>query len=122
MVGVLVDACGWVALVEARIHLDIPLEEVVGPFELQVTEGVIAELERLETQKGRALLLDLLRARAVVVGTPADAKHTDDALLSLAIANKTPVLTVDKTLKRRLHEANASVIEVLASRTLRFIE
>jgi len=122
MVGVLVDACGWVALVEARIHLDIALEEVVGPFELQVTEGVIAELERLETQKGRALLLDLLRARAVVVGTPTDAKHTDDALLSLAIANKTPVLTVDKTLKRRLHEANASVIEVLASRTLRFIE
>ena len=47
---------------------------------------------------------------------------TTDALLSLAIANKTPVLTVDKTLKRRLHEANASVIEVLASRTLRFIE
>lgn len=122
MVGVLVDACGWVALVEARIHLDIALEEVVGPFELALTAEVLTELDRLKAKKGKALLLDLLIGRAKVIETPEGAKHTDDALLMLAVSEKMPVLTVDKTLKRRLHEANASVIEVTASRTLRFVE
>ena len=118
--GVLVDACGWVAVVDARINIDLELETQIGPVELKVTDLVLEELSRLAEREAKSLLLDLLHERAEVVS--GDGEHTDDELLNLATTNGWPVLTVDKALKARLHEANASVIEVHGYKTLRLIE
>ena len=118
--GVLVDACGWVAVVDARINIDLELETQIGPVELKVTDLVLEELSRLAERESQSLLLDLLHERAEVVS--GDGEHTDDELLNLSTANGWPVLTVDRVLKARLHEANASVIEVHGSKTLRLIE
>ncbi|MCS5535438.1 MAG: hypothetical protein NZ802_06250, partial [Candidatus Poseidoniales archaeon] len=60
MAGVLVDACGWVAVVDARINIDLDLEPQIGPVELKVTEAVLDELNHLAERESRALLLDLL--------------------------------------------------------------
>ena len=118
--GVLVDACGWVAVVDARINIDLELETQIGPVELKVTDLVLDELNRLAEHESQSLLLDLLQERAEVV--TGEGEHTDDELLNLATTNGWPVLTVDKALKSRLHAANASVIEVHGSKTLRLIE
>ena len=118
--GVLVDACGWVAVVDARINIDLELETQIGPVDLKVTELVLEELNRLAEHESQSLLLDLLQDRAEVVA--GEGEHTDDELLNLATTNGWPVLTVDKALKARLHEANASVIEVHGYKTLRLIE
>ena len=120
MTGVLVDACGWVAVVDARINIDLALESQVGPVELKVTESVLAELEQLAERESRVLLLDLLLERSEVVS--GEGQHTDDELIHLAATEGWPVLTVDRTLKARLHEVNASVIEVHGSKVLRLIE
>ena len=120
MTGVLVDACGWVAVVDARSNMDLSLENRVGPVELRITDAVLAELERLAEREARSLLLDLLQERSEIVS--GEGEHTDDELLNLAITHNWPVLTVDRTLKARLHEANASVIEVHGAKALRLIE
>ena len=120
LAGVLVDACGWGAVVDARINIDLALESQVGPVELKVTESVLSELEQLAERESRNLLLDLLVERSEVVSGEGD--HTDDELLNLATNEGWPVLTVDRTLKARLHDANASVIEVHGSKALRLIE
>ena len=116
----LVDACGWVAVVEARINIDLELEPQIGPVEIKVTDLVLEELNRLAERESRVLLLELLEDRAEVVA--GEGEHTDDELLNLATTNGWPVLTVDRALKTRLHQANASVIEVHGSKTLRLIE
>ena len=118
--GVLVDACGWVAVVDARINIDLELESQIGPVELKVTEAVLDELNHLAEREAQPLLLELLHDRGEIV--TGEGEHTDDELLNLATTNSWPVLTVDKALKARLHEANASVIEVHGSKTLRLIE
>ena len=118
--GVLVDACGWVAVVDARINIDLELETQIGPVDLKVTDLVLEELNRLAEHESQPLLLELLQDRAEVVA--GEGEHTDDELLNLATTNGWPVLTVDKALKARLHEANASVIEVHGYKTLRLIE
>ena len=118
--GVLVDACGWVAVVDARINIDLELESQIGPVELKVTEAVLDELNHLAEREARSLLLELLQDRGEVVA--GEGEHTDDELLNLATTNGWPVLTVDRALKARLHGANASVIEVHGSKTLRLIE
>ena len=120
LAGILVDACGWVAVVDARINIDLALESQVGPVELKVTEAVIGELERLSERESRPMLLDLLSERAEIVS--GQGGHTDDELFHLSTTQGWPVLTVDKTLKIRLHNANASVIEVHDTNALRLIE
>ena len=120
LAGILVDACGWVAVVDARINIDLALESQVGPVELKVTEAVMGELERLSEREARPMLLDLLSERAEIVS--GDGEHTDDELLHLSTTHGWPVLTVDKSLKARLHNANASVIEVHGTNALRLIE
>ena len=118
--GILVDTCGWVAVVEARINVDLALEQQLGPVELKITQSVINELEHLAMQDSRNLLLSLLYERCEVVS--GEGEHTDDELLSLAISHNWPVLTVDKELKNRLHNANGSIIEIHGSKVLRYIE
>ena len=65
MVGVLVDACGWVSLVDAGLNLDISLNETIGEAELKVTDSVRRELDSLAGRRGA--LLDLLYSRAEFV-------------------------------------------------------
>ena len=120
MTGVIVDTCGWVAIVDARINIDLALEDKIGPVELKVTEAVLSELEALSQRESKTLLLDLLQSRAEIVS--GEGEHTDDEILDLATSNGWPVLTVDKELKSRLHHANASVIEIHGFKALRLIE
>ena len=120
VIGVLIDTCGWVAVVEARINIDLALQQQLGPIEIKVTQSVMNELERLAEQESRNLLLSILTERAELVS--GEGEHTDDELLDLATNHHWPVLTVDKDLKNRLYNANASVIEVHGSKALRYIE
>ena len=119
MVSVLVDACGWVSLIDAGLNLDISLNEVVGKAELKITTGVRDELESLAKTRG-GLLLDLLYSRSEVVDS--ESGHTDDALLAIATENRWPVLTVDRMLKKRLVEEGCSYIEVTSGPSLRMVE
>ena len=119
MVSVLVDACGWVSLIDAGLNLDISLNEVVGMADLKITAGVRGELDALSETRG-GLLLDLLYRRSEVIDS--EHRHTDDALLALATHNRWPVLTVDRVLKKRLVESGCSYIEVTSGPSLRMIE
>ncbi len=119
MVSVLVDACGWVSLIDAGLNLDISLNEVVGEAELKITAAVRDELDSLsKTRSG--LLLDLLYSRSEVIDS--EHGHTDDALLALAAQNRWPVLTVDRVLKKRLVEGGCAYIEVTSGPSLRMVE
>ncbi len=118
--SILIDTCGWVAVVEARINIDLALKNQLGTIEIKVTQSVMNELEHLAKQESRNLLMDLLQERAELVS--GQGAHTDDELLNLAVCHQWPVLTVDKNLKNRLYNANASVIEVHGSKRLRYIE
>ena len=64
LTGVLVDACGWVAVVDARINIDLELEPQIGPVEIKVTDLVLEELNRLAERESRPLLLDLHKTEA----------------------------------------------------------
>ncbi len=118
MVAVLVDACGWVSLIDAGLNLDISLNDVVGEAELKITAGVRDELDSLAERRS-GLLLELLYGRSEVVDS--EEGHTDNALLALSIQNRWPVLTVDRILKRRLVEGGCSYIEVTSGPALRII-
>ena len=119
MVGVLVDACGWVSLVDAGLNLDISLNEAIGEAELKITDSVRRELDSLAGSRG-GLLLDLLYSRAEFVKS--DEGHTDTNLIEISIRTGWPVLTVDRGLKRKLVEKGCSFIEVTSGPSLRLVE
>ena len=119
MVGVLVDACGWVSLVDAGLNLDISLNETIGEAELKVTDSVRKELDSLAGSRG-GLLLDLLYSRAEFVKS--EEGHTDTNLVEISIETGWPVLTVDRGLKRKLVERGCSFIEVTSGPSLRLVE
>ena len=113
MQQVLIDACGWVACVDAQLNVERELEALVGPCEWIVLASVARELERLEQQRPRSksLLLPLLLGKATLVKGD-DNGHTDDALVAHAHEHGCATLTVDVDLKHRLFEANLTVVEV----------
>ena len=119
MVGVLVDACGWVSLVDAGLNLDISLNETIGEAELKVTDSVRRELDSLAGSRG-GLLLDLLYSRAEFVKS--EEGHTDTNLVEISFEMGWPVLTVDRGLKRKLVERGCSFIEVTSGPSLRLVE
>ena len=119
MVGVLVDACGWVSLVDAGLNLDISLNDAVGEAELKITDSVRRELDLLAGSRG-GLLLDLLYSRAEFVKS--EEGHTDTNLIQISIRTGWPVLTVDRGLKRKLVEKGCSFIEVTSGPSLRLVE
>lgn len=119
MVGVLVDACGWVSLVDAGLNLDISLNETIGEAELKVTDSVRRELDSLAGSRG-GLLLDLLYSRAEFVKS--EEGHTDTSLVEISIEMGWPVLTVDRGLKKKLVERGCSFIEVTSGPSLRLVE
>ena len=87
---ILVDACGWVAVIEAGINIDLALKECCGYNELAIVPNVISELEALKNPK---LLVSMLENKAMMCNPPQDVgRHTDDQLYSLAIQNIGPYL------------------------------
>ena len=118
--GLIVDACGWVALIDARLNLDVAMAPVVGSPKLLVLDSVAKELENL-SKKRSGLLLDLLEQRAERIPDIEDMKHTDDMLVKLSVDDGWPVLTVDRRLKERLVGAGGSYIEVTSGPSLRLV-
>ena len=121
MGDVLIDACGWVALVDASINIDIALSKVIGPPHFILLDLVLEELEELDAGRphSRNLILDLLRQRSTLIEH--SAMHTDDALLEVAIQRNIPILTVDAELKRRTLESGLGVLEIVKGKKVRLV-
>ena len=120
MVGVLVDACGWAALVDAGLNLDEAMKGVVGQADLMVLECVQQELELLSQQR-KGLLLSLLESRSEKVSDLDGMAHPVEMLVTLSGSSGWPVLTVDRGLKERLISSGCSYIEVTSGRFLRLV-
>ena len=118
MVAVLVDACGWVAMMDAGLNLDEAMKNVVGKADLLVLDSVQNELELL-SQRRKGLLLELLVNRSERVPNIEGMSHPDEMLVQMSTANGWPVLTVDRQLKERLIGSGGSYIEVTSGRSLR---
>jgi len=118
MVSVLVDACGWVAMMDAGLNLDEAMKNVVGKADLLVLDSVKNELELL-SQRRKGLLLELLVNRSERVPDIEGMSHPDEMLVQMSTANGWPVLTVDRQLKERLIVSGGSYIEVTSGRSLR---
>ena len=121
LVGVLVDACGWVALMDAGLNLDDAMSGVVGQADLKLLECVHLELSQL-SQSRRGFLLSLLESRCEMISDLNDLSHPDEMLMSWSGWRGWPVLTVDRVLKERLVSSGGSYIEVTSSRFLRLVE
>ena len=121
MVSVLIDACGWAALIDAGLNLDVSMRDVLGKPDYIVLDNVQEELDSLAQQR-RGLLLPLLAKRGKRMENPEGIRHTDLMLIELSRKNRWPVLTVDRRLKERLIENGGSYIEVTSRRILRHVE
>lgn len=121
MTKVLVDTCGWVAIIEAGLNIDHSMADVVGNFEPVLLQKVLKELERIQSNSTTPLLLELLVSRSDIIDGPEEANHPDDQLVIVASTEKWPVLTVDKLLKQRLVEMNCAYIEVMGGQNLRLV-
>jgi len=118
MVAVLVDACGWVAMMDAGLNLDEAMKNVVGKADLLVLDSVQNELELL-SQRKKGLLLELLVNHSERVPDIEGMSHPDEMLVQMSTANGWPVLTVDRQLKETLIGSGGSYIEVTSGRSLR---
>ncbi|MDP6742073.1 MAG: hypothetical protein QF807_02200 [Candidatus Thalassarchaeaceae archaeon] len=121
MTKVLVDTCGWIAIIEAGLNIDHSMSDVVGDFEPVLLQKVLKELERVQSNSTTPLLLELLVSRSEIIDGPEEANHPDDQLVIVASTEKWPVLTVDKLLKQRLIEMNCAYIEVMGGKNLRLV-
>lgn len=120
LVGVLVDACGWAALIDADLNIDSVMTDILGEFEFKVIESVNDELQRVPLKR-RKLSLKLLEIKCEIVPDIENMSYTDDMLVNISLEKSWPVLTVDKELKERLIKSGGSYIEVTSSRNLRII-
>ena len=120
---IIVDSCGWVAIIDANINFELELERMFGTFELILLDSVLNELEFLEIERPRrkSLLLDLLKQKSIPFQTN-EQVHTDDVISDLANSYGHAVLTVDKDLKKRLYQLGVSVVEVVKGQHLKLID
>ena len=121
MGDVLIDACGWVALIDGEFNIDTALSQIVGPPHFILLDLVLEELEGIESERprGKKLMLDLLLQRSTQIVHPT--MHTDNALLEVASSLNIPILTVDSQLKRQSFENGVGIIEVLQGKNIRLI-
>ena len=117
--NLLIDACGWVAVVDSGMNIDLEINRTIGPSDWILPNQVKLELEKMGEVRTN-LLLDLLFSRARVIKS--NYNHTDDTLLILAKETGSRVLTVDKQLKRRLIAEGCGYLEVVKDCSLRLIE
>lgn len=125
MQRIIVDACGWVAVIDAGINIDDALLKLLGSSQLLLLPDVEKELEELNSKrpKKKSLLLQLLRAKTVMIDAPANSgNHPDDQILLLAKNEGFSVLTVDTDLKRRLFDSGIRIIEVAKNKRLNMID
>ncbi len=122
--SIILDACGWVAIIDSEINLDIELERIFGSFKLLLLPSVLKELQELEKSrpKRKSLLISLLEKKSSIIDHLIDKNHTDDQIFLIATSNKFAVLTVDKELKRRLFQSSITVIEVSKNKHLKILE
>ena len=120
---IIVDSCGWVAIIDSGINFESELERMFGNYELILLDSVLIELEVLEIERPRrkSLLLDLLKQKSVSMDS-FENSHTDDYIFELSIQHSYAVLTIDKALKKRLYQSGRSVVEVAKNNHLRLIE
>ena len=122
---IIIDTCGWVAIIDAGINFEIELEHLIGNFELIVLPEITEELEKLNLKRARknSLLLELLAKKSIKINYRShDLRHTDDIIYDLALNQNLAVLTVDKNLKMRLFKSGIDVIEVVQNNHLKLIE
>ena len=118
---VLIDACGWAALIDAGLNLDVSMSKVIGKPKYLLLSKVREELVSLSKHR-KGLLLDLLDSKSELIEAPEGTRHTDRMLLDLSTRNGWPVLTVDRRLKERLINNGGSYIEVTSRNILRLIQ
>jgi rRNA-processing protein FCF1 len=123
MQRVLIDACGWVACMDAKLNVERELEALLGPCEWILLSSVSAELETLQKSRSRnkPLLLSMLHAKATLLEVE-PWLHTDHAIVDFALEHGCATLTVDNDLKHRLFEANLPVVEVRQGNHLYLLE
>ena len=122
---VLVDACGWAAVIDSGMNIDTEMNRVFGPAQLRLLDSVKQEIERLNQERPRKknLLLPLLEQKSEFIEPlNTGSEHPDDQLFELARDMKVPVLTVDVDLKRRLYEADLPILEVSKNQRLQLVE
>ena len=121
MGDVLIDACGWGALIDGAFNIDASLSQLVGPPQFILVDLVLDELETIEASRprGKRLMLDLLLQRSTLIDS--QPIHTDDVLLEIAIERGIPILTVDADLKRRSLDAGVGILEILKGKNIRFV-
>ena len=125
MQQILVDACGWVAIIDSGMNIDSELSRVYGPAQMLLLDSVREELENLNEQRPRSknLLLSLLEQKSQPVQPlTEDSAHPDDQLFELAVEHSLPVLTVDVDLKRRFYEQGLPILEVSKNQRLELVE
>ena len=117
----LIDACGWVALVDGGFNIDLALSQIIGPPHFILIDLVLEELEEIDTNRPRNknLMLNLLRQRSTMIEY--SAMHTDDALIELSRGQQLPILTVDASLKRRALEEGISIVEIVKGKNIRLV-
>ena len=120
---IIVDSCGWVAIIDANINFELELERMFGTFELILLDSVLIELESLEIErpKRKSLLLELLKQKSAPFQAN-EQVHTDDVIYDLANSYGHAVLTVDKDLKKRLYQLGITVVEVVKGQHLKLID
>ena len=122
---VLLDACGWAAVIDSGMNIDTEIGRVFGPAQLVLLDCVKEEIEQLNHQRPRNknLLLPLLEKKTEPIeALGADSSHPDDQLVSLANELRIPVLTVDVDLKRRLYELGIPILEVTQNQRLQLVD
>ena len=122
---VLLDACGWAAVIDSGMNIDTEIGRVFGPAQLELLDSVKEEIEQLNHQRPRNknLLLPLLEKKTEPIeALGADSSHPDDQLVSLANELRIPVLTVDVDLKRRLYELGIPILEVTQNQRLQLVD
>ena len=125
MQQILIDACGWVAIIDSGMNIDSELSRVYGPAQMLLLDSVREELENLNEQRPRSknLLLSLLEQKSQPVQPLTDdSAHPDDQLFELAVEHSLPVLTVDVDLKRRFYEQGLPILEVSKKQRLELAE
>ena len=125
MQQILIDACGWVAIIDSGLNIDSELSRVYGPAQMLLLDSVREELENLNEQRPRSknLLLSLLEQKSQPVQPlTEDSAHPDDQLFELAVEHSLPVLTVDVDLKRRFYEQGLPILEVSKNQRLELVE
>ena len=122
MQDILIDTCGWIAVVEANINIDISLNQILGPHQLWLIPQVEEEVKRLSVDK-KKIFLDLLMLKTTpLIDENIQFTHTDDVLHVISLERRWPILTIDTKLKKRLSESGLPWIEVKGKKHLALIE